>query len=121
MRTNKLLIFSIAALALLISSCSSDASSQQLEILAKCLGESDVIMYGAYWCPHCANQKEMFGGSFQYVNYIECSLPNRAGQTQVCKDANIDSYPTWEFKDGSRTKGEMTFLQLSRKSGCSLS
>ena len=120
MRANKLLIFAIAALALLISSCSSGASSQQLDTLAKCLGENNVIMYGAYWCPHCTNQKEMFGDSFQYITYIECSLPNKAGRTQQCTDAGIKAYPTWEFKDGTRIEGEMTVHQLSKKTGCRL-
>ena len=118
-----LLLFSLIVF-LFITSCAKSAapsSSLQYDNFAKCLSDNNVRMYGAYWCPHCANQKEMFGDSFQYVNYIECSLPNRAGQTQACKDAIIESYPTWEFKDGSRTKGEMTFLQLSQKSGCSLS
>ncbi len=120
MRADKLLIFAIATLALLLASCSSGESSQQLDTLAKCLSENNVIMYGAYWCPHCTNQKEMFGGSFQHINYIECSLPNRAGQTQQCADAGIKSYPTWEFKDGTRKTGELSVLQLSQLSGCSL-
>ncbi|MBI2141292.1 hypothetical protein HYU16_02605 [Candidatus Woesearchaeota archaeon] len=87
---------------------------------AKCLTENGVKMYGAYWCPHCQNQEEMFGSSWKYVNYVECSLPNRAGQTQVCSEAGIKGYPTWEFSDKSRVGGEMTFGQLADKSGCSL-
>src|ERR1700739_3296460 len=42
---------------------------------ARCLAQRDVKMYGAYWCPHCAEQKEMFRASFQYVPYIECGVP----------------------------------------------
>ncbi|MEK6891813.1 MAG: hypothetical protein AABX25_01385, partial [Nanoarchaeota archaeon] len=96
-------------------------TSNQYDNFAKCLTDKGVKMYGAYWCSHCNNEKALFGESFQYVDYTECSLPDNSGQTQVCLNANIDSYPTWEFKDGSRIKGEMTFLQLSQKSGCSLS
>jgi len=87
---------------------------------AKCLTDSGVKMYGAYWCPHCNNQKQMFGSSWQYINYIECSLPNRAGQTQFCNQAGIKAYPTWEFKDGSRLEGELTFTQLSQHSNCQI-
>lgn len=95
-------------------------TSSNYDDFAKCLAEKNVKMYGAFWCPHCANQKEIFGGSFQYVNYIECSLPDRSGQTEICKTANIKSYPTWEFSDNSRQEGEMQLSQLSRISGCQL-
>ena len=87
---------------------------------AKCLTDNGVKMYGAYWCPHCNNQKELFGNSWQYVTYIECSLPNKAGQTQMCNQAGIKAYPTWEFQDGKRLEGELTFAQLSQYSNCHL-
>ncbi len=77
-------------------------------------------MYGAYWCPHCINQKEQFGPSWQYINYIECSLPGGRGQTTQCEQAGIEGYPTWEFGDGERASGELTFEMLSEKSGCVL-
>lgn len=95
-------------------------SDSKYDNFAKCLADNGVKMYGAYWCPHCASQKQMFGDSFEFVNYIECSLPNRAGQTQECKDAKINAYPTWEFKDGKRIEGELTLGQLSQYSGCKL-
>ena len=32
-------------------------------------------MYGAYWCPHCAHQKELFGAeAWSLIPYVECSL-----------------------------------------------
>ncbi len=87
---------------------------------AKCLTENGVKMYGAYWCPHCLNQKSMFGSSWKYVNNIECSLPNRGGQTDLCNKASIKGYPTWEFADKTRLEGEVSFEYLSEKSGCEL-
>ena len=39
-----------------------------LDSFAKCLSAKGVKMYGAWWCPHCKDQKESFGYSFQYVN-----------------------------------------------------
>ncbi len=77
-------------------------------------------MYGAFWCPHCQNQKEMFGDSWKYVNSIECSTPDGRGQVEVCQQAGITGYPTWEFQDGSRVAGEITLTGLSQKSGCKL-
>ncbi len=87
---------------------------------AKCLTDNGVKMYGAYWCPHCLNQKTAFGKSWKYVSYIECSLPDRAGQTELCRKAGIEGYPTWEFSDSSRLEGEVSFEGLAVKSGCTL-
>lgn len=109
--------------AILIASCGNSAQSQQnseLDVFAKCLTSSGAKMYGAYWCPHCQNQKTMFGASWQHIDYVECSLPNRAGQTQECSDAGVRAYPTWEFKGGEREEGGMTFAQLGEKTGCRL-
>ena len=41
---------------------------------AKCLAAQQAKMYGLYWCPHCAEQKGMFGASFRYVPYQECAF-----------------------------------------------
>jgi hypothetical protein len=88
---------------------------------AECLTEKGAKMYGAYWCPHCLDQKGLFGSkSFKKVNYIECSLPNRAGQTEECNRAGIQSYPTWEFEGGERIGGVIQLTQLSEKTGCPL-
>lgn len=85
---------------------------------AKCLTDSGVKMYGAYWCSHCQNQKKMFGNSWEYINYVECSLPNRVGQTEECRETGIKGYPTWEFQDGKRIEGKLSFEQLSQYSNC---
>src|SRR3989338_2232504 len=74
---------------------------------ANCLTEKDVKFYGAFWCSHCAKQKQLFGDAMPQINYIECSLPNRS-QTQICITNNITGYPTWEFADGTRLNGEQT-------------
>jgi glutaredoxin len=88
--------------------------------LAKCLTDNGVKMYGAFWCPHCARQKEIFGSPFEHINYVECSLPDKSGQTEVCKEAVIKTYPTWEFSDGSRVDQVQSLEDLSKLSGCKL-
>ena len=103
-------------LLLLFAGC----SNNDLDPFAQCLADKGVMMYGAYWCPHCADQKKLFGASFDYMTYIECSLPERAGQTQICIDANITSYPTWEFAGGSRREGILSLEALSARTGCPL-
>jgi|TARA_Y100000310_G_scaffold343261_1_gene450036 glutaredoxin len=98
----------------------SDDSVGANDEFAKCLTENNVKIYGAYWCPHCKDQKELFGNSWKHVDYIECSLPNNAGQTAVCSQAGIQSYPMWEFSDGSRVLGYQTLEGLSQLSNCNL-
>ncbi|MBI5227807.1 hypothetical protein HY988_04430 [Candidatus Micrarchaeota archaeon] len=86
---------------------------------AKCLNEKGVKFYGAFWCPHCAEQKELFGNSAKYLNYIECST-NDLKQTQFCTDKNISTYPTWELKNGTRIAKVLPLENLSVLSGCRL-
>lgn len=77
-------------------------SSDQAIELAKRLKERGLTMYGAYWCPHCSRQKELFGAeAWSYINYQECS-PKGYGFRGICK--NVDGYPT--FKD---KKGKLSF------------
>jgi hypothetical protein len=117
-QTTVIAVIIIAAIAFFLYNQSSAPGTY--DDFAKCLTANDVKMYGAFWCPHCQNQKKSFGASWQYVDYIECSMPDGNSQTEFCKQANIQSYPVWEFKDGSRVEGEATFAVLSQKSGCSL-
>ncbi len=87
---------------------------------AKCLAAKPVKMYGAYWCPHCAEQKDMFESSFQYVPYVECGVPGSRDEAQACKDAGIKHFPTWQFADGERREGTQPLQTLAAKTGCDL-
>ncbi|MDD5068767.1 MAG: thioredoxin domain-containing protein [Candidatus Pacebacteria bacterium] len=90
------------------------------DVFAQCLTEKGATFYGAFWCPHCQATKALFGKSIKYVKYVECSTPDGSGQLQVCKDKNIETYPTWEFADGSRLTGELSLQELSDKTSCPL-
>lgn len=94
------------------------SSPGKYDDFAKCINDKGVIFYGAYWCPHCLAEKQLFGKSAKYLPYVECSLPDQAGRTQACIQAGIDSYPTWQFADGSRESGELAIEQLAQKTGC---
>lgn len=87
---------------------------------ASCLGEKGAKFYGAFWCPHCRNQKNIFGKSSKNLPYIECSTPDGNGQLAVCAEAGIESYPTWIFSDGSKENGELTLEKLAEKTTCQL-
>jgi hypothetical protein len=94
--------------------------SSRLNAFAKCLSAKGATMYGAFWCPHCADQKEMFGSSFTYAPYIECGIKGSQTPAQVCTDANVKHYPTWVFADGSRVEGAHSLEFLSEQTGCPL-
>jgi DNA-directed RNA polymerase subunit RPC12/RpoP len=99
---------------------SSEIEPGKYDDFAQCLTDSGAVFYGAYWCSHCKEQKKAFADSIGLIEYIECSLPNNAGQTENCNDADIKSYPTWEFEDGSRQLGFVPLVNLGEKTGCVL-
>ena len=111
------LSITIITLSLLISGCGPSPETYEF---AKCLSTNGAKMFGAFWCGHCKSQKRMFGDAFSEINYIECSLPDGQGKTAVCEQADIQGFPTWEFADGSRESGELSFQRLSEKTGCPL-
>jgi glutaredoxin len=110
-----LLLISVLAL----SACSNGGVPQEkIDSLAQCLTEKGTVMYGAFWCPHCAKTKKNFGPSFKYIEYVECDPRGENEQSELCLEKKIEGYDTWEFADGSRVIGEPTFETLAEKSGC---
>jgi hypothetical protein len=92
----------------------------RLDAFAQCLSARQARMYGAYWCPHCADQKEMFGRSFRYVAYVECGVPGSRDEAKSCIDVGVKHFPTWQFSDGERREGTLPLQALSEKTGCGL-
>ncbi len=90
------------------------------DAFAKCISHTSTTFYGAFWCPHCHDQKNEFGDAAKYLPYVECSLPDASGETKICIDNNVTEYPTWQFPDGSRLIGMQTLQTLSEKTGCPL-
>ena len=83
--------------------------------LANCLTKSGVKFYGAFWCPHCHAQKQDFGKSATLLPYIECSNPDGQSQDTTCNDANIVSYPTWQFPNALTIDGDATDTTVACK------
>lgn len=94
--------------------------NSHLDAFAKCLTAKQAKMYGAFWCPHCEEQKEKFGSSFQYAPYVECGIKGSKGIEPVCTEAGIKRFPTWVFADGTRVEGEHELEFLGEATGCSL-
>ncbi len=93
-------------------------AQEDIDTFAKCLTEKGAVMYGAFWCPHCANTKKRFGSSFRYIVYVECDPRGENEQSELCLQKNIEAYDTWEFVDGSRLVGEPSFEAMGAKTGC---
>ncbi|MFH0700924.1 MAG: thioredoxin domain-containing protein [Candidatus Woesearchaeota archaeon] len=110
--TNIIVFFTIV-LSLLLVGCG--PNQQQLEQFASCLNEKGVVMYGASWCPHCTEQKELFGAAFSKIKYVEC-----VAEENKCTEEGIQFLPTWKFADKSTLTGVMKFSELAQKSGCVL-
>jgi len=89
-------------------------NDSDIDKFAKCLSEKGVTMYGAEGCGHCKQQKEMFGDSFKYVNYVEC--PDKP---DLCLEKGIKGYPTWII-NGMLYLGAQSLETLSSLTGCNL-
>ncbi|MBU5537381.1 MAG: hypothetical protein QW818_02265 [Candidatus Aenigmatarchaeota archaeon] len=86
---------------------------------AQCLTEKGAVFYGAYWCPHCAEQKKMFGPSIKFVKYVECDPKGKNAQPELCVENNIRGYPTWII-DGKSYSGVQSLEKLSKLTNCPL-
>lgn len=84
--------------------------------LARHLTEIGAKMYGAYWCPHCHDQKQLFGKeAFAQATYVECAPDGLNSQTALCRShSEITGFPTWEingqFYPGTRSLNELADL-----------
>ncbi len=100
-------------LLLSLGGCSALPGSYEAR-LADYLSETGAKMYGAYWCPHCAEQKDYFGGAAEELPYVECDPLGRNAQPELCAQMGIDVYPTWviegEYYFGSQRPGKLAVL-----------
>jgi len=90
----------------------------QVRALAEHLADKGVLFYGASWCPHCQEQKRLFGASAKRLPYVECNLagPN-APQASACSAAGVGTYPTWII-NGRRFVGQvLTLAELADATG----
>tara|TARA_B100000029_G_scaffold514569_1_gene617933 strand:- start:2383 stop:3324 length:942 start_codon:yes stop_codon:yes gene_type:complete len=83
--------------------------------LAKHLRLNGVVMYSAFWCPHCHEQKEMFGQeAVSELVIVECAKDGKDSQSSLCERKGITGYPTWEingrFESGIQSLQELADL-----------
>ncbi|MFM1811721.1 MAG: hypothetical protein RLZZ336_659 [Cyanobacteriota bacterium] len=85
--------------------------------LAEKLTASGAVMYSAYWCPHCHEQKELFGKeATAKLRVIECAPDGQNSQAELCQQKKIDGYPTWEI-NGQLDSGVKPLQKLANLVG----
>ncbi|MBD2498056.1 vitamin K epoxide reductase family protein [Nostoc sp. FACHB-280] len=96
-------------------------TSGEAEIaLAKHLVQVGAKEYVAYWCPHCHEQKLIFGKeAYQIINdniKVECAGDSPKGKPELCRAANIQAFPTWII-NGQTYSGVQNLTELAKITG----
>lgn len=100
-----------------ITTTSGEAEIQLANHLAK-VGAKEYI---AFWCPHCHEQKLLFGKEAYKVitdNNVktECAPESPVGKPQDCKAAGVQGFPTWIINKKSYS-GVQNLNDLANASG----
>ena len=114
-KKNNMVMISIVLLViiLLIVIFVGRGTSEDYTTFAKCLTEKGVKMYGTDWCPHCKDQKKMFGDAFKYVDYHNCDTDPE------CEEVGVQGFPTWIIDD-KLYPGAVKLEVLSEMTECPL-
>jgi hypothetical protein len=92
-----------------------EPSSGEQKALGECLRQQGVLFYGAWWCPACFQQKNLFGKEAgNRLPYVECEK-EEAGR-QKCQAAAVRAYPTWVM-GSRRLEGVQSLEELKSWSG----
>lgn len=90
-------------------------STARQQALADHLRQQGAVFYGAWWCPACFKQKNLFGQQAgNSLPYVECEKTE--DQRKRCQNLGITAYPTWVL-GSNRLEGVQTLDSLSQWSG----
>ncbi|MEX1316626.1 MAG: vitamin K epoxide reductase family protein [Synechococcaceae cyanobacterium] len=93
------------------------SSSPEAIALAEHLTATGAVMYSAYWCPHCADQKRLFGKeATERLTVIECAEDGRDSQAELCRSKGVEGFPSWEI-NGRLESGAKPLERLAELSG----
>ena len=83
-----------------VSPAITTSSSNEKVKFAKFLSENNVLMFSAYWCPHCHDQKQLFGKeAVKELTVIECAKDGKNNQYEFCETKGIEGFPSWEINN----------------------
>ncbi len=109
-----LVVVGILVLAGVIIYTKSNSSGSGVSAdLAKCIGahSQEYVQLG---CEFCAEQKALFGNSYQYINSTDCYQENNR---QFCNQIGIVRTPTWII-NGTQYQGVQSIDELKNLTGC---
>ena len=93
------------------------SSSPQKVKFARFLRENNIVMYSAYWCPHCHDQKQLFGKeAVKELKIVECAKDGKNNQYELCQKKGISGFPSWEI-NGKISSGTSELNELAIKTG----
>jgi len=73
-------------------------SSAATVALADHLTAEGAVLYTAHWCPHCHEQKQLFGKkASDQLKVVECAPDGVGGQPKLCASKGIEGFPSWEI------------------------
>ncbi len=108
-------LFILVFIIVIFVSYNSKNQNKNLDAFAQCLTEKGLKVFGIKNCSWCQKQKNDFGSSFKYLNYIECDI-----DPKTCLENKIEATPTWILPDNQKIVGYQTLEQLSKLSQCPL-
>ncbi len=87
-------------------------SSKETINFAKFLSNNNIVMYSAYWCPHCNDQKQLFGkNAVEELIIVECAKDGKNNKYELCQEKGIEGFPSWEINNeiysGTRSLNEL--------------
>jgi hypothetical protein len=90
-------------------------SNAEQKALSDHLRAQGAVFYGAWWCPACFQQKNLFGKQAgNTLPYVEC---DEDGGRERCQAAKIRAFPTWEMEGKPRLEGVQSLEELKAWSG----
>jgi uncharacterized membrane protein/glutaredoxin len=107
----------VVAAVVIFAGGPADATPYQIG-LARHLAAVHAVMYGAYWCPHCREQKELFASAASLLPYVECDSGGPRARPDLCRDAQVRRFPTWVI-GSQRFEGVQTLEDLAKASNFS--
>ena len=88
-------------------------SSKEKINFAKFLNDNNIVMYSAYWCPHCNDQKQLFGKkAVEELTIVECAKDGKNNQFKLCQEKGIEGFPSWEINNDIYS-GTMSLNELA--------
>ncbi|MFC1734085.1 hypothetical protein ACFL6I_27590, partial [candidate division KSB1 bacterium] len=110
--TTLLIILAVLVLVVYFTYFRGDGTDGPSIDTVKCIGSKSTI-YISTGCHVCAQQEELFGENFKYLNIVNCFI-----EGEKCSQANVTRVPTWMI-NGEMMTGLQSIEKLINLAGCS--